>query len=109
MALADIVVSRAGSNSIFELASLYKPMILVPLPAASSRGEQSLNAQSFVDKGYAEIIRDEDIADSEILLPMLDKVYAGRAAYTEKMRENPVKITSAAALCEQICSAAASS
>ena len=109
MALADIVVSRAGSNSIFELASLYKPMILVPLPAASSRGEQSLNAQSFVDKGYAEIIRDEDIADPEILLPMLDKVYAGRAAYTEKMRENPVKITSAAALCEQICSAAASS
>lgn len=84
MALADIVVSRAGSNSIFELASLYKPMILVPLPAASSRGEQSLNAQSFVDKGYAEIIRDEDIADPEILLPMLDKVYAGRAAYTEK-------------------------
>ncbi|MEI3534188.1 MAG: glycosyltransferase [Alphaproteobacteria bacterium] len=109
MALADIVVSRAGSNSIFELASLYKPMILVPLPAASSRGEQSLNAQSFVDKGYAEIIRDEDIADPEILLPMLDKVYAGRAAYTEKMRENPVKITSAAALCEQICSVAASS
>ena len=61
MALADIVVSRAGSNSIFELASLYKPMILVPLPAASSRGEQSLNAQSFVDKGYAEIIRDGDV------------------------------------------------
>ena len=50
MALADIVVSRAGSNSIFELASLYKPMILVPLPAASSRGEQSLNAKALLTK-----------------------------------------------------------
>ena len=65
--------------------------------------------KALLTKATLKIIRDEDIADPEILLPMLDKVYAGRAAYTEKMRENPVKITSAAALCEQICSAAASS
>ena len=105
LALSDVVISRAGSNSIFELASLCKPMVLVPLPATASRGEQSLNAQSFAGKGYAEIISDEDIAKPEILLPMLDKVYAGRAAYAQKMRENPVKITSADALCRQICAA----
>ena len=103
LALADVVVSRAGSNSIFELASLNKPMILVPLPATASRGEQSLNAKSFADKGYAEIIRDEEIAKPEVLLPMLDKVYAARADYAEKMRQNPVKITSAEELCRQIC------
>lgn len=103
MALADIVVSRAGSNSIFELASLHKPMILVPLPAKSSRGEQSLNAQSFVDKGYAEIIKDEDIANPDILLPMLDKVYQNREEYSRNMAQNPVKITTNNALCEDIC------
>ena len=56
MAIADVVISRAGSNAIFELLSLSKPMILVPLPTGSSRGEQMLNAKSFQAKGYAEII-----------------------------------------------------
>ncbi len=103
LALADIVVSRAGSNSIFELASLHKPMILVPLPATSSRGEQSLNAKSFAEKGYAEIIKDEDIANPDILLPMLDKVYQHREQYRQNMENNPVKITTNEALCEDIC------
>ena len=102
MALADVVISRAGSNSIFELASLRKAMILVPLPSTSSRGEQSLNAQSFVNKGYAEVIKDEDIANPEILLPMLDKVYENREKYEENMKTNPVKITTSEALCEEI-------
>ena len=102
MALSDVVVSRAGSNAIFELASLNKPMILVPLPNTSSRGEQSLNAQSFKNKGYAEIIKDEDIANPNILLSMLEKVYNNRLQYETAMKENPVKTTSALALTEQI-------
>jgi len=102
MALSDIVISRAGSNSIFELASLNKPMILVPLPNTASRGEQSLNAQSFVKKGYAEIIKDEDIANPDILLPMLDKLYQNRTTYEKAMKDNPVKITTAVALSKEI-------
>ncbi|MBP5615859.1 MAG: undecaprenyldiphospho-muramoylpentapeptide beta-N-acetylglucosaminyltransferase, partial [Alphaproteobacteria bacterium] len=38
MEASDVVVSRAGSNAIFELLNLHKPMVLVPLPSASSRG-----------------------------------------------------------------------
>lgn len=102
MALADVVISRAGSNSIFELASLNKPMILVPLPNTASRGEQSLNAKSFVNKGYAEIIKDEEIAKPDVLLPMLDKVYQNKAQYIEAMQKNPVKITSAEKLSAEI-------
>ena len=102
MALADVVISRAGSNSIFELASLHKPMILVPLPNTSSRGEQTLNAKSFVNKGYAEIIKDEDIANPQILLPMIEKVYAKRNEYIKAMQDNPVKITTAEKLSSQI-------
>lgn len=102
MALADVVISRAGSNSIFELASLYKPMILVPLPNTASRGEQSLNAKSFVNKGYAEIIADEDIAKKDVLLPMLKKVYQDKEKYINAMQKNPVKITSAENLSAEI-------
>ena len=102
MALADVVISRAGSNSIFELASLQKPMILVPLPNTASRGEQSLNAKSFANKGYAEIIKDEDISKAEVLLPMLEKVFADREKYISAMRNNPVKITSAEKLSAEI-------
>ena len=46
-ALADLVISRAGANSICELLALHKPNILIPLSANASRGDQILNAQSF--------------------------------------------------------------
>jgi len=102
MALSDVVVSRAGSNSIFELASLHKPMILVPLPNTSSRGEQTLNAENFVSKGYGEILADEDVEDPDKLLPMIHKVYANRETYSQNMEKNPVTITSASALSKRI-------
>src|SRR3989344_8936662 len=35
LALADLIVSRAGSGSIFEIASSSKPSILIPLPGAA--------------------------------------------------------------------------
>ena len=102
MALSDVVISRAGSNSIFELASLNKPMILVPLPNTASRGEQTLNAKSFVAKGYAEIIKDEDIANPDILLPVLEKMFKDKEKYINAMVSHPVKITTAKALSETI-------
>ena len=102
IALSDVVISRAGSNSIFELASLHKPMILVPLPNTASRGEQSLNAKNFANKGYAEIINDEDISNPNILFPMLNKIFNNKEQYIAQMKNNPVKITSAQTLCEQI-------
>ena len=102
MALSDIVISRAGSNSIFELATLNKPMILVPLPNTSSRGEQSLNARSFQKKGFGEIIKDEDVTNKEILFPMIEKVYTNRDTYIKNMQENPVKTTSIEELASKI-------
>ena len=47
LAATDIVVTRSGSNAIFEFWSLNIPMLLVPLPSNASRGEQSSNAQNF--------------------------------------------------------------
>ena len=39
LAAADLVVSRAGANTVFELLALKKPNLLVPLPAAGSRDD----------------------------------------------------------------------
>lgn len=62
LAASDIVVSRAGSNSIFEFLGLQKPMILIPLSANASRGDQILNAESFERKGYCKVIQEEALS-----------------------------------------------
>lgn len=59
MAAADLVVSRAGANSLFELLALRKPMLLIPLPGHASRGDQILNAASFASRGLARVLRQE--------------------------------------------------
>lgn len=44
-ACSDYVISRAGSNSIFEFLALKKPLLLIPLPIDESRGDQILNTE----------------------------------------------------------------
>ncbi|MEK9198159.1 undecaprenyldiphospho-muramoylpentapeptide beta-N-acetylglucosaminyltransferase [Ureibacillus sp. 179-F W5.1 NHS] len=56
---ADFIVSRAGSNSIFEFLALKKPMLLVPLSASKSRGDQILNANIFERQGFAHVLEEE--------------------------------------------------
>lgn len=85
MALADIVISRAGSNSIFEFLALAKPAILIPLPANVSRGDQVLNATYFETRGYAAKLEQEEL-NRKTLVDTLDKVYSARGVYIEKMQ-----------------------
>lgn len=102
MAAADVVISRAGSNSIFELLSLNKPMILVPLSGESSRGEQMLNAKSFQGKGYCEIIPDNQIKDAKLFIDTLNKVYQDRFMYQDNMKNSGFKVTNNTELAEKI-------
>lgn len=60
LSATDIVLSRAGSNSIFEFACAKIPMILVPLSKKESRGDQILNAKEFEKLGLATILNEED-------------------------------------------------
>ena len=53
MAIADYAVSRGGGNTIFELAALGVPTVIVPLPKGASRGDQIENAEYFASKNYA--------------------------------------------------------
>ncbi len=54
-ACADLVLSRAGAGTIFELMALKKPSILVPLEGAT-RGDQLQNAEYFKDKGLCRVL-----------------------------------------------------
>ena len=63
LAASDYAVSRAGSNAIFELLSVLKPMLLIPLSAAQSRGDQLLNASLFKSLGIANVIQEEELEE----------------------------------------------
>ena len=56
-ALADVVLSRSGANSIWEAAVLAKPMVLLPLEGEGTRGDQVDNAEFFSKRGAAIVIR----------------------------------------------------
>lgn len=89
MDAADIVISRAGANAICELLALKKPAILIPLPAASSRGDQILNAQSFDKQGYSYLLREEDMTDDN-LKEAIEYVFRNKNDYIEAMSKSPM-------------------
>lgn len=84
MALASLIVSRAGANSIYEFLALNKPNILIPLPLSASRGDQILNAQSFEGQGYSKALDQDTLGEDELLMAILD-VYANRQKYIDRM------------------------
>ena len=85
IACADVVVSRAGANAIFEFSSLYKPMLLIPLPTSASRGDQMLNAKYFEKRGYARVLRQEFLGVTS-LMEGINDVYENRYTFETNMR-----------------------
>lgn len=84
LAAADLVISRAGSNSIFEFLTLKKPMILIPLSKAASRGDQILNAHAFEKMGYCHVLYEENL-EKDTLLEAVQHVQKNRLRYKENM------------------------
>ena len=83
-ALSDIVISRAGANAICELCALRKPMLLIPLSANASRGDQILNARSFEKLGYSMVLEEETLQD-QLLLDTVNRLYDNRQAFIDAM------------------------
>lgn len=86
-AMADLIISRAGANSICEIVALGKPNVLIPLSAKASRGDQILNAKSFAKQGFSEVL-DEDVATSKDLISCVEKVYKNRQSYIDAMKNS---------------------
>ena len=72
-AASDMVISRAGANSVYEILALQKPVIFIPLSMKVSRGDQIHNARHFEKQGIGQII-DEDDLTKERLLDVIQKV-----------------------------------
>ncbi|MBU3126705.1 undecaprenyldiphospho-muramoylpentapeptide beta-N-acetylglucosaminyltransferase [Clostridium tagluense] len=87
LAAADLVVSRAGANAIFELLALRKPNLLIPLSAKASRGDQILNARSFEKSGYSMVLQDEELTP-ECLQMKIDELYNDSEKYIAIMNDS---------------------
>lgn len=83
-AAADIILSRAGANAVFEFLALKKPALLVPLPLSASRGDQILNARFFEKNGYAMLLEQERLT-GDGLVQSLKNLHANRKNYIDAM------------------------
>ena len=86
-AAADLIISRAGANSICEILALRKPNILIPLSAAASRGDQILNANSFAKQGFSTVL-EEEVLTSETLYQAVSETYKNRISFIEAMEKS---------------------
>src|SRR5699024_3108191 len=84
-AITDYVVSRAGSNAIFEFLALRLPMLLIPLPLSVSRGDQIDNAKSFVKSGFAHVLDEEDV-NRDTLLTSIESLVSDREHMFRQMK-----------------------
>jgi UDP-N-acetylglucosamine--N-acetylmuramyl-(pentapeptide) pyrophosphoryl-undecaprenol N-acetylglucosamine transferase len=84
LAATDTVITRGGSNAIFEFLALKIPMVIIPLSKAQSRGDQILNAKSFEEKGFSVTLEEENLT-STTLNEYLDGVEKNRADFVLAM------------------------
>lgn len=95
-ATVDLAISRAGANSLAELAATGTPAVAVPLEKAS-RGDQIENADYYEKRGAVKVLRERDMTEKTLLETTLC-VYNSRAAYTAAARRLKIDGT------EKICS-----
>jgi len=83
---ADIVIGRAGANSIAEIAAHSKPAILIPSPY-SANNHQQRNAEVLERMGAARIIQQEDLSPIR-LISEIDKIISD--ARVKKYLQNSI-------------------
>ena len=71
-AASDLIVSRAGANSISEIAANQKPAILIPL-AGSANDHQRMNAYALAKVGAC-IVLDENNLGKHIFLSRIEEI-----------------------------------
>jgi len=83
-AASQIIVSRAGASSIFEIAALGKPSILIPLTEAA-QNHQFKNAYAFAENGASMVIEELNLTPRFFLEKL--KFLISRPDEMEKMRQ----------------------
>jgi UDP-N-acetylglucosamine--N-acetylmuramyl-(pentapeptide) pyrophosphoryl-undecaprenol N-acetylglucosamine transferase len=95
LASADVVVSRAGAGSLFDIAAAGKAAILIPFPYAT--GDHQLeNARYFTERGTAELMFDAEV-DARGLRDRVEELLADDARREELARRMGALATPGAA------------
>ncbi|WP_284037252.1 undecaprenyldiphospho-muramoylpentapeptide beta-N-acetylglucosaminyltransferase [Neobacillus sp. 114] len=87
LAATDLVITRGGSNAIFEFLALNIPMLIIPLGLQQSRGDQILNAKAFAQKGFSFTLEEEQLT-SESLLKHLEELDQKSAEIRQNMKRS---------------------
>lgn len=85
LTMADFVISRAGSNALYELLALQKPHLLIPLSKKVSRGDQLENARYFAKKGCS-LVLEEEALTVDALLQSLQDLTKNKSTYLKAMQ-----------------------
>lgn len=83
--IAHIIISRAGSNSIYEIALHGKPSILIPIPEEISH-DQRTNAYAYARYGAATVMEEKNLTDG-LLRAEIDRIMKDPSLY-EQMSES---------------------
>jgi len=87
---ADLIISRSGSGSIFEIAASGKPSILVPLPSAAAN-HQAKNAYIYSETGAALVIEQDNLTRN-LFLDKIHYIFL-HPDKLEKMREAALRFS----------------
>lgn len=87
-AVADFVIARAGAGTIFEIAALGKPSILIPLPSSASN-HQLENAYQYSQTGAALVIDQVNLTPNFFLAELNRLFYQPETL--EKMKKAALK------------------
>lgn len=87
--VCSLCVSRAGSNSLFELLNLKIPCVLIPLPKGNSRGDQVLNAEYFQRLGLVSVLP-QNVLTPQSLVNNINSTYANRFNAVLNYQKNPI-------------------
>lgn len=90
LAATDVVITRGGSNAIFEFLALEIPMLIIPLPLTQSRGDQILNAKSFEKRGFSLTLEEEDL-NKDSLIDCLLKMQRETSMMKNAMKQSSKK------------------
>lgn len=98
IAASDIVLSRAGANSIWECSVLGKPLVLIPLCGSGTRGDQVDNAAFFEKQNAAKVLLGDDVTFDnlkkllEFLLDSSERDVMGMASKKMSEGNRPAKV-----------------
>ncbi len=87
---AALVISRAGTGTIYEIACKGKPAILIPIPETVSH-DQKTNAYAYARSGAASVLEEENFTDG-LLASEISRIMDTEAVY-DAMKQAAIAFT----------------